>query len=101
MEIENKLKNLIELISNVMEAYTAAIFINDGSGFLNLFIYESFSRDIIKGVRIEEGKGIIGWVSREKKNVLAKHFERDTTTLKFYNRDEEIKSLLATPLPES
>ena len=35
MEIENKLKNLIELISNVMEAYTAAIFINDGSTIID------------------------------------------------------------------
>ena len=101
MKIKKKLRHLIELMSNVMEAFSAVIFIDDGAGILRLYDYHSFSKEIDKDCQIKEGEGLVGWVKRENKNVLAKHYERSTTTLKFYKKDEQIKSLLAVPLPDS
>lgn len=90
------------MVSNVMEAYTAALFTEEDSRekTLQLFSCRSFSKKIDSESRLAPGEGFVGWVHREQKPVLVKHFDRSTTTLKFYLEDEEIKSLLAVPLPE-
>ena len=70
MKIENKFKNIIELISNVMEAYTTALFIADEKKeFMQLFCFQSFCKKIKKKCIIKNGEGLLGWVLREQKNV--------------------------------
>ncbi len=89
------------MISNVMEAYTTALFLVDERGeCMELYCYQSFCKNIDENCRIKNGEGLIGWVLRERKNVLAANFERNTKTLIFYEEDEKIKSLMALPLPE-
>lgn len=61
---------------------------------------QSFSKNIDRECRILPGEGLIGWVFREQKPVVASNFDRKTKTLMFYSADEEIKSLMAVPLPE-
>jgi hypothetical protein len=102
--MENKLtiRNFLDLVCNVMEAYTTALFTveNEQEKILKLFSHRSFSKNIDEECRLAPGEGFVSWVHREQKSVLVNHFERSTTTLKFYGQDEEIKSLLAVPLPE-
>jgi hypothetical protein len=83
-----------------MEAYTSALFLADEKKeFMELYCYQSFSKTIIDNCVIKNGEGLIGWVLRENKNVLAANFERNTQTLGFYEQDEKIKSLIAIPMP--
>lgn len=99
-----RIYEFIELIANSMESYTTSLFLTDDSddGGLLLYFFYSLSRNIKKDCRVLSGEGIIGWVFREQKSVLASYFDkRDATTLKFYEKDEDIKSLLAIPLPEN
>ncbi len=104
MKAMPRIYEFIELISNTMESYTTCIFLNDdsdGEGLI-LYYYHSLSRNIKKDCKVQNGEGIIGWVFREQKSVLASYFDkRDATTLKFYEKDEDIKSLIAIPLPEN
>jgi putative methionine-R-sulfoxide reductase with GAF domain len=97
-----KINNFLDLVTNVMEAYTAALFNVEAEkeGTLKLFSYRSFSKNIDADCRLLSGEGFVSWVQREQKSVLVNNFDRSTTTLKFYSQDEDIKSLLAVPLPE-
>lgn len=49
--------------------------------------------------RIKIGRGLIGWVAKEKKRLHVTCFDRDTRTLGIYSRDVDIKALLAVPFP--
>jgi hypothetical protein len=102
MEENVTIGDFLDLVSNVMEAYTAALFAveNEEEKIIKIFSYRSFSKNIDGECRLAPGEGFVSWVQREQKSVLVNHFDRSTTTLKFYNQDEEIKSLLAVPLPE-
>ncbi|MBI5556996.1 MAG: GAF domain-containing protein [Deltaproteobacteria bacterium] len=86
-----------------METYTTTLFLageRDGDT-LDLYFFYSLGKNIKKNCKVLSGEGIIGWVFREQKSVLATYFDkRDATTLKFYEKDEDIKSLIAIPLPE-
>ncbi len=97
-----RINAFIELISNIMEAYTTCLFLasEDDRESVTLFSSYSLSNNIKKKCTIKKGEGIIGWVLREQKSVVATYFDkRDATTLKFYDKNEEIKSFLAIPLP--
>jgi hypothetical protein len=96
-----KLYDFMMLVSNVMEAYTTALFTVEDEGQKSLKLYSccSFSKNIDEQCLLFPGEGFVSWVQREQKPVLVNHFERSTTTLKFYQKDESIKSLLAVPLP--
>lgn len=99
-----RINEFIDLISNIMESYTTSLFLADDSdgGELTLYYFHSLSKNIKKDCKVQSGEGIIGWVFREQKSVLASYFDkRDATTLKFYDKDEDIKSLVAIPLPEN
>lgn len=98
----NNVHEFMKLVSNVMEAYTTALFtIKDRKE--NILAIKScctFSKNIDEQSKIHPGEGFVSWVHREQKSVLVSNFERSTTTLKFYKTDEAIKSLLAVPLPD-
>lgn len=99
-----RINEFIELISNIMESYTTGLFLADDGEAAGLILYcfHSLSKNIKMDCKVQSGEGIIGWVFREQKSVLASYFDkRDATTLKFYEKDEDIKSLVAIPLPEN
>ena len=104
MKALSRINEFIELISNIMESYSTTLFVaedDDGEAVI-LSSFHSLGSNIKKDCTVQSGEGIIGWVFREQKPVVAGYFDkRDATTLKFYEKDEEIKSLIAIPLPEN
>ncbi len=104
MKILQRIYEFVELISNIMESYTTSLFLTEETDTESLVLYSfhSLSGNIKKDCKVRSGEGIIGWVFREQKSVLASYFDkRDATTLKFYEKDEDIKSLVAIPLPKN
>ncbi|MEW6218970.1 MAG: GAF domain-containing protein [Thermodesulfobacteriota bacterium] len=96
-----RVTEIMGLVTNVMEAFTVALFLpRPGAEGLSLHAFHSFSRQIDPEVVIQPGEGMVGWVFREQRPMLVNSFERSTTTLKFYQADEGIKSFLAVPLPD-
>ena len=85
-----------------MEGYSVVLFVADKTreGSLRLFCYDSFSKNIDANCRLGSGEGLIGWVYRQQKPLVVNNFDNDTSTLRFYTTNEEIKSLMAVPLPD-
>lgn len=92
-------ESLVRLVGNVMDAFTAAFFLSDGtSGDLKLFTYFSLGNNINSNASFKPGEGMLGWVAKEQKPLTVKEFSHDTTTLKLYKQREDIKSLVAMPV---
>jgi len=95
------LKELIQLISNVTEAFTTALFLLDShQNKLKLKGYHSLSLHIDPDTNLQIGDSLIGWVAKNHQPVNIAQFDRDTRNLKLYLRDEKIKSFLAVPVGE-
>ncbi len=93
------LKHFVEMVANMFEPLTAALFIRSHRGDdLDLVAWETLSSHVVPECTIGLGHGLIGWVAREGKMLHVTHFDRDTRTLGIYSRDVEIKAFLATPL---
>ncbi|MFQ5431882.1 MAG: GAF domain-containing protein [Nitrospinota bacterium] len=91
--------NIINLVAGVMGAYSAAYFSYDAkSGDLRLSAGFSHSKNFNRGAVLKSGQGMLGWVVREKKSLVVKEFDRNTTDLKIYDKKENIKSLIAAPV---
>lgn len=102
MSQRNRINEFIELISNIMESYTTILFLPDEKeeDILRIKAFYSLGKNIKEDCLVRRGEGFVGWVFREQKPVLVSHFDkRDAAILKFYNREEKIKSLLISPLP--
>lgn len=100
MPVDAYLLDIIKLVSNVTDAFTTALFLGDPrTETLTLQAYYSLSKNVIPNVQFSYGEGMVGWVAKNNKPIIANQFDRDTTTLQFYSVDEEIKSFIAVPLP--
>jgi signal transduction protein with GAF and PtsI domain len=96
------LTELIQLISNVTESFTTALFLFDpAKNKLNLRAYHSLSLHIDPDTQLQVGDSLIGWVAKNQSPVNIAKFDRDTRNLKLYLRDEKIKSFLAVPVGEA
>jgi len=100
MKIETDIDGLLELVSNVTEAYTTALFLADNQKrMLRLWHFYSLSDNVNKNVTIPFGDGPIGLVAESKEDFdLAKFAERDTGLLKIYSKNDSIKSFFAVPI---
>ena len=94
--------NLVELVTRAMDGYTAAFFCcTEQSGELKLFAGFSLSDNFNPDAVLKPGYGILGWVVKEKKNLIIKEFDHDTTSLNIYTKKENIKSLIAAPVMDN
>ncbi|MBI5787930.1 MAG: diguanylate cyclase [Candidatus Schekmanbacteria bacterium] len=99
MDSDKQFHSLIKLVSNVMEAYTAALFwLDSDTNELTIRNVYTMSKTLCRDIRIEAGTGIIGWVLRNGKAINASPFKRDPKTLQLYTEEENIKSFLAVPV---
>ncbi|RPH86569.1 MAG: GAF domain-containing protein [Desulfobacteraceae bacterium] len=98
----HELKDLIELVSNVNEAFTAALFLyNPPRDRLFLRSYHTLSLQVNPKTTIQPGDSLIGWVAKNKQPVNVAQFDRDNRNLKLYLRDEGIKSFMAVPVGDA
>ncbi|MGK7344799.1 MAG: GAF domain-containing protein [Candidatus Nitrospinota bacterium M3_3B_026] len=98
--LENDIQRLVRLAGNVTDAFTAALFLLDegSEDTLTLRACQSLSGNIVTGARIPLGRGLVGWAAKNERSAHATNFDRDTTTLQYYSKDEDIKSFAAAPL---
>ncbi len=98
--VENCIAELIQLVSNVTEAYTTALFIADNNRrILKLWKYYSLGDNVNPDTIIPFGVGPIGLVAEDRNDFdLTKFSERDSNLLGLYNKSENIKSFFAVPI---
>ncbi len=96
-----ELEHIVRVISNTIDAFTTALFLVDRrKRSLRLATYCTLSQNIIPGSVIGFDEGLIGWIAKNKKPVNISRFHTDATTLRFYSKDEDIKSFIAVPVGE-
>ena len=100
--LERDLFSLITLVSNVTEAYSACLFLeNKRRKTYQLTTYHSLSPYILADASVDVGQGFMGWVLENNEPLSVNQFDKDTLVLGYYSRNEDIKSFMATPLPSS
>ncbi len=93
------LQSTVELLSNVTEAFTAALFLFDeDKKALRPAAIHTLSKNLDDEVVIVPGAGIIGWVAKNRQAVNIPNFDRKINSLGLYYDEEEIKSFLAVPI---
>ena len=93
------LRHLIELIGNVSDAFTCALFtIESGKKELVLCEHFTLSRNLNRGVKIPVGKGPIGMAAQTRKLQLIENFDKNTRFLGIYKKNEDLKSFIALPV---
>ena len=93
------LGHLIELIGNVADAYTCALFmIEPGKQELVLREYFTLSRSLDREAKIVIGKGPIGLAAQTRKLQLIENFDKSTRFLGIYKNNEDVKSFMALPV---
>ncbi len=98
--VDASLKKFLEMVANIFEAHTTALFIRKGKRYLEMVASHSLSNHLVEKARLRIGQGLIGWIAREGQRLHVTHFERDTRTLGIYLDDVGIKAFLAEPLPQ-
>ena len=102
MNLERDILSLVRLVSNVTEAYSACLFLEDKKRkTYQLASYHSLSPHIIADASVEAGQGFMGWVLENNEPLSVNQFDKDTIVLGYYSRNESIKSFMAAPLPSS
>lgn len=95
-----EIQNMVGLAGNVMDAFTAALFLVDEKRNDRLYLKacQTLSDNVIPKAVIRHGHGLIGWVAKHERPANARNFRHDTKTLQFYATDENIKSFAAAPV---
>lgn len=97
---------LLGILCSVLDAYSAVVFFpargNDGEA-LSYSISAAFSLgpNIDFSATIPEGRGLVGWLLRNKEPLLVSNFDRHKHRIGYYKEDEEdtIKAFMGCPLP--
>ena len=93
------LGHLIELIGNVSDAYTCALFtMEPNEKKLVLSEHFTLSRNLDRGAKIAIGKGPIGLAAQTRKPQLIENFDQNTRILGIYKKNEDLKSFIALPV---
>ena len=93
------LGHLIELVGNVADAYTCALFtMAPDNKKLVLREHFTLSRNLDRGAKIAVGKGPIGMAAQTRKPQLIENFDQNTRFLGLYKKNEELKSFIALPV---
>jgi signal transduction protein with GAF and PtsI domain len=72
------LKEIIQLISNVTDSFTTALFLLDpAKSKLSLRCYQSLSLHINPDTQLQIGDSLIGWVAKNQHPVNISQFDRD------------------------
>ncbi len=91
------LNSFVELIFNVYEAYTAALFLSDGE-YLRCTASTTFAKSFDREKAIPVEGTLAGWVVKHNEALIIPNFDKDETVLGYYREREEIKSFMGYPV---
>lgn len=99
MNASKILKRLIQLTSNVTNAFTTALYTADHlNQTLHLKEHHTLSLNFDEKTQIPFGKGLIGNVAVEKKVAHSDHLYGDVPRLPIYKKKENLKCILIVPV---
>ncbi len=95
------LDRLLESIGSVFDAYSVVLFCRNADGVFDLTASFSLGDSIRKGMSIEQGQGLVGWILKNNSALAVEKFDEKNTFLGYYGseQDEQIKVFVGCPLP--
>lgn len=95
------LDRLLESIGSVFDAYSVVLFCRNSGGTFDLTSSFSLGNSIRKGLTIEQGQGLVGWILKNDSPLVVEKFDEKNTFLGYYGseQDEQIKVFVGCPLP--
>jgi signal transduction protein with GAF and PtsI domain len=100
-ELQDELKQAINLLADLTEAYTAALFLPDRQGHLKAAVWHTMSNSFRGDANMSSGESVISLVMKNREAldmVRSRHDAPNPTRL--YNEDEDIKAFLALPVSD-
>jgi GAF domain-containing protein len=96
---------IMGILCSVLDAYSAVLFLREEGGKAGeeaLCLASSFSlgNKLHRRARIQEGKGLVGWISRTRDPILVPNFDQRQNYLGYYEDNEEqtIKAFMGCAL---
>ena len=96
----NALQAIINLLADLTEAYTVALFLQEPSGKLKVAVSMTFSDAFLDNQTVNEGEGLVGYVAKHGMVVDVDRYKRDITDTGLYKKDVGIKAFLALPVSD-
>lgn len=95
------LRQAVELLADLTEAFTAALFLRDrGTDTLRVVAWHTLSRSFRSDEPIKVGEGVVGYVAKHLVPVDVDRYQQGATATRLYREDEGIKAFLAVPIGE-
>ena len=91
------IESLCQLIFNVYEAFTVALFIRDGD-LLRCLSSVTFATSLDRTKPIPIEGTLPGWVLKHNEPLIIPNFDKEEATLGYYGATEGIKSFMAYPM---
>jgi signal transduction protein with GAF and PtsI domain len=94
-------KQLLSIVCSVFDAYSAVLFLPEGeSETCILTASYSLGEKIATGASVLKGKGLVGWIARNKEPLLVPNVDQHQNVLNYYRDGEEsaIKAFMGCPI---
>ncbi|MEE0815601.1 MAG: GAF domain-containing protein, partial [Desulfovibrio fairfieldensis] len=95
-------KHILSIVCSVFDAYSAVLFLPDEEGEAH-YLSAAFSLGdkISPDVSILPGRGLVGWIIRNRQPLLVPNFDQRQSNLGYYADGEEasIKAFMGCPVP--
>ena len=95
-------KHILSIVCSVFDAYSVVLFLPGEEGEAHRLAAEfSLGDKILPEVSILPGKGLVGWIIRNRQPLLVPNFEQRQSNLGYYADGEEsnIKAFMGCPVP--
>ena len=93
------LREAIELLADITEAFTAALYLREQNGeTLRPVAWHTLSKSFRQGPEIQMGEGLVGYVAKHKTPVDVDRYQQGSSATRIYDQDEGIKAFVAFPV---
>lgn len=95
-------EHILGIICSVFEAYSAVLFLPGDDENCRIGASFSLGDTISPNCIVKPGKGLVGWILRNRQPVLVSNFEQHNRGLGYYSDEEDeerIKAFMGCPLP--
>ena len=93
---------LLALVRTTFDAHSAVLFLPDESGHCTVALSSCDGEPLVQEVSIAPGKGLVGWILRQRQPVIVNNLDMRHTFLGYYNTEEEeaISAFMGCYIPD-
>jgi Signal transduction protein containing GAF and PtsI domains len=92
---------LLAAVRQVFNAHAAVLFAPDDTGRFSCSAADTPDETVQRGIQVEPGKGLVGWIIRNRRPLIVNGFEQHNSHIGYYESQAEsrITAFMGYPLP--